>query len=45
MRSSKNCDLQFANNDIFKANYSIDIGEVGDSARKLQEGVHNRCAY
>ena len=25
MRSSKNCDLQFANNDIFKANYSIDV--------------------
>ena len=23
-RSSKNCDLQFANNDRFKANYSID---------------------
>ena len=24
-QSSKNCDLQFANNDRFKANYSIDI--------------------
>ena len=23
-RSSKNCDLPFANNDRFKANYSID---------------------
>ena len=25
MRSSKNCDLQFANGDRFKANYSVDI--------------------
>ena len=25
-RSSKNCDLHFANNDRFKANYSIDVG-------------------
>ena len=25
MRSSKNCDLQFANTDRLKANYSIDI--------------------
>ena len=24
-RSSKNCDLQFANGDRFKANYSVDI--------------------
>ena len=30
MRSSKNCDLQFANNDIFKANYSIDYSSLGN---------------
>ena len=24
-RSSKNCDLQFANSDRFKANYSVDV--------------------
>ena len=24
-RSTKNCDMQFANSDIFKENYSIDV--------------------
>ena len=27
-RSSKNCDLQFVNNDRFKANYSIDYVKI-----------------
>ena len=51
-RSSKNCDLQFANNDRFKANYSIDgkdnmfsallLGIVDNLMQQLQFNTTSR---
>ena len=35
-RSSKNCDLQLANSDIFKENYSVDVRVI----QLITEGIH-----